>query len=141
MRGVSQQKFREVVLQVLYCRDMGVDEMDAVVQMIAHEVKVPRAVVREAWERTDAIRKRLADVDASIAKASQEYAFSRIQAVERSILRLAVYEMILEGVVPMKVAIAEAIRLSRKFSTPESGNFVNAVLDAVWRCQGAKDEP
>lgn len=138
MRGISQQKKREVVLLILYSRDMGVDDMEAVVAMVSQEVKISKAEVREAWGRSNDIRGRLDAVDALIAAVSQSYAFPRIQAVERNILRIAVYEIVFEGVVPPKASIAEAIRLCRKFSTPESGNFVNAILDAIWRRQEQK---
>jgi transcription antitermination protein NusB len=49
------------------------------------------------------------------------------------VLRLALYEMLHDDQIPPKVAIAEAIRLSRKFSTPESSSFINAILDAIYK--------
>ena len=69
-----------------------------------------------------------------IAKTSHAYEFERIQTVERNILRLAVFEIFFDnGTVPPKVALAEAMRLARKFSTYESTSFINAILDAIYK--------
>src|SRR5690606_29501809 len=61
--------------------------------------------------------------------------FERIPRVERNILRLAVFELLHDPSVPPTVAIAEAIRLTRKFATPEAATFINAVLDAIFKMQ------
>ena len=68
-----------------------------------------------------------------LAPCSLNYDFDRIQTVTKNILRLAVFELFFDPSIPPKVAIAEAIRLSRKFSTPESAAFVNALLDHLYR--------
>src|SRR5690606_5705352 len=57
----------------------------------------------------------------------------RIALVDRSILRLATYELLDEPDVPPKVAIDEAIELAKKYSTAQSGAFVNGVLDRIYR--------
>jgi N utilization substance protein B len=53
--------------------------------------------------------------------------------VDRNILRLAVYELMLDAEVPPKVAINEAIEIAKKFGTAESGRFINGVLDRIHR--------
>ncbi len=70
-------------------------------------------------------------LDAKIAAASQEYALDRISKVERNVLRLGVFE--LQSELPPKVALSEAIRLCRKFGSPEGADFVNAVLDQIYK--------
>jgi transcription antitermination protein NusB len=73
---------------------------------------------------------RLAEVDAQIAKHAEHWRMERMPAVDRNILRLAVYEIKCGGT-PAAVAIDEALELARKFSNEESVQFVNGVLDAV----------
>nr|NGX48373.1 hypothetical protein [Chlamydiota bacterium] len=60
------------------------------------------------------------------------YELERISRIERSILRLGLYELLYTDL-PDKVAITEAIRLTRKFATAEGGAFVNALLDAIYK--------
>jgi N utilization substance protein B len=72
------------------------------------------------------------EVDERITRHAQHWRIERMPAVDRNILRLAVYEMT-RGGTPPPVAIDEALELARKFSNEESVQFVNGVLDAVRR--------
>jgi N utilization substance protein B len=74
----------------------------------------------------------LAEVDEQITKHAEHWRMERMPAVDRNILRLAVYEMTRAGT-PAPVTIDEALELARKFSNEESIQFVNGVLDAVRR--------
>ena len=71
-------------------------------------------------------------IDERIASKSEHWRLDRMPAVDRNILRLAVYEMGEVGT-PAPVVIDEALELARKFSTDESVAFINGVLDAVRR--------
>jgi N utilization substance protein B len=73
-----------------------------------------------------------AEVDERIAKHAEHWRMERMPAVDRNILRLAVYEMT-RGGTPAAVAIDEALELARRFSSEESVQFINGVLDAVHR--------
>lgn len=72
-------------------------------------------------------RQHQADVDLVIDENMVNWSIERLVAVDRDILRLAVTEMLFEGT-PLEVAIDEAVELAKKYSTPESGRFVNGVL-------------
>lgn len=131
--ALSQQKFREIVLQLLYSQDVGRPEEDLMTDLMMAELAVSRKNVRLAQERVAYIQKELPDIDRRIASVSKSYDFERIQTVTKNILRLAIFELFFDPLIPPKVAIAEAIRLSRKFSTPESAAFVNALLDHLYQ--------
>lgn len=73
-----------------------------------------------------------AEIDARIARHAEHWRMERMPAVDRNILRLAVFEMTGEKT-PAPVVIDEAIELARKFSSEESAQFVNGVLDAIHR--------
>jgi len=70
-------------------------------------------------------------IDEKISKYTANYELKRISAVDRNILRMAIYEMLYATDVPPIVAINEAIDIAKKFGTEESGKFVNGVLDRV----------
>ena len=77
-------------------------------------------------------------IDAQITKHAEHWRIERMPAVDRNILRLAVYEM-LHTDTPAPVLIDEAIELARRYSGKESIHFVNGVLDAVRRDTTAKE--
>ena len=73
----------------------------------------------------------LMTIDEKISRYTANYELKRISAVDRNILRVAIYEMLFCNDVPPIVAINEAIDIAKKFGTEESGKFVNGVLDRV----------
>lgn len=83
------------------------------------------ALVRGAAEQAP-------EIDRRIAEKSENWRLERMPAVDRNILRLAVYEMTGVGT-PAPVVIDEALELARQFSGDESVSFINGVLDAVHR--------
>ena len=130
---IPQQKFREIVFQFLYSQDIGEGSEEEMTSLFMKELSVTKKAVQEAISRARKILEMLPKIDEHIKKTSVSYRFERIQTVERNILRLGVYELLFDDAIPPKVAIAEAIRLSRKFGTPESTSFVNALLDAIYK--------
>lgn len=133
--ALPQQKFREIVFQLLYSYDIGKASAEPMVPLLMKELKVTRKSVKEAQEKKYLILEKLPAIDSMIAQASSGYAFERIQSVERNILRLGTFEILFDSAIPPKVAIAEAVRLARKFGSPESASFVNALLDRIYKTQ------
>jgi N utilization substance protein B len=131
--ALPQQKFREIVFQALYSLELGGSDKDQIISMLMKELQVTKRTVKEAFDQADKIIALQGEIDALIAKTSTSYAFERIQTVEKNILRLSCYELLHCPDVPAKVAISEGMRLARKFGTPESANFVNALLDAIYK--------
>ena len=71
------------------------------------------------------------DVDEQIKKHARNWEFHRIAAVDRNIMRLAIYEMLFREDIPPIVSINEAVDIAKKFSTQDSGKFVNGILDKI----------
>jgi transcription antitermination protein NusB len=132
---VPIQKCRELELQLLYSYDIISPDEEDMISFMMRELSLTKKTVKEALEKIHKILEKKPEIDAMIAKTSTSYALERIQKVELNILRLAIYEIIYSAITPPKVMIAEAIRLSRKFGTPESGSFVNAILDSIYKLQ------
>jgi N utilization substance protein B len=70
-------------------------------------------------------------IDAQITKHAINWELHRIATVDRNILRLAIYEMLYREDIPPVVSINEAVDIAKKFSTQDSGKFVNGILDKV----------
>jgi len=82
------------------------------------------ALVKGVIENQDAI-------DERIRKFAANYELNRIAAVDRNILRVAVYEMVFSDDVPPVVCINEAIEIAKRFGSEDSGRFVNGILDRI----------
>ena len=126
----SLQKFRQIVFQLLYSRSFpGVsDELSLVIRQNA----IPKKQAREALARVNAIAEKIPEFDKLIEAKAIDYELDRISKIELSILYLGLFELLYTDL-PDKVAISEAVRLSRKFSTREAAAFVNAILDAIFK--------
>ena len=77
----------------------------------------------------------LEQIDALIRKQAEHWRLERMPAVDRNILRLAIYEFLYETDVPKLVILDEAIELAKQFGTEQSGRFVNGVLDGILKTQ------
>jgi N utilization substance protein B len=134
--ALPPQKFREAVLQILYSQDFAANS-DEIVPFMMGELKTTRKAMTEAQLRAQQVATKFPEIDPRISAASTEYTFDRISRIEKTILRLALFELLFDALVPPKVAIAEAVRLCRKFGTPESSQFVNAILDGVYKANAS----
>lgn len=72
-----------------------------------------------------------ATIDEHIVKHAQNWDIHRMAVVDRNVLRLAIYEMLFRNDIPPVVSINEAVDVAKKFSTNDSGKFVNGLLDKV----------
>jgi N utilization substance protein B len=92
----------------------------------------PTTRVREfAQPLIEGMLAHLPEIDQRIRRYCQNYDFHRISAVDRNVLRLAIFEMLYRDDIPPVVSINEAIELAKEFGGPDSGRFVNGILDRV----------
>lgn len=117
-----------MVFQLLFSLDRGDSIEKDLVSFLKRELTISQKYVRRAYLKAQAVWEERENLDQKIAEVSSSYPFEQIAPVEKNILRLALYEMLIEKDISPKIAIAEAIRLCGKFSTPEVGSFVNAIL-------------
>ena len=129
--ALSNQKFREIVFQLLFGLDFSSPIEEDTTEMLMQQLAVPKSALRQAEARARKMVELFPEIDRKIASHAQDYEFDRIPRVERSILRLGIFELFHDAEIPPKVAIAEAIRLARKFATAEAASFINAVLDSA----------
>jgi N utilization substance protein B len=74
---------------------------------------------------------RIPELDNKIQECAQNWDLRRMAAVDRNIMRLAIYEMLYRDDIPPVVSINEAVDIAKKFSTQDSGKFVNGILDKI----------
>jgi transcription antitermination protein NusB len=130
----SRRRARQRALQILFLWDARRQPVEDVISAYYDALYSEEKLERDEFV-ADLVRgtvEHVADVDAQITKHAEHWRMERMPAVDRNILRLAVYEMERAGT-PAAVAIDEALELARKFSNEESVQFVNGVLDAVHR--------
>ena len=131
----KRTRAREVALQALYQYDLRRESepLDAASFDAFVEGATDDPAVREYARRIlDAAVARMEEIDRLIADAATNWRLGRMAPVDRCILRLALVEILEAGDVPPKVAIDEAVELAKKFSTEQSGAFVNGVLDRIF---------
>ena len=128
---------REVALQFLYQLDLrgpgssGPDEFLADLDAFLADGDQPaevRSFARELIVGTAESRDR---IDTLLRRIARNWDLERMATVDRNVLRLAVHELLDRSDIPPKVTINEAIELAKKFSTANSGAFVNGILDRV----------
>ncbi len=126
----KRTRAREVAVQMLYQVDVN-PTADPVVVREQVERQLPQPDLSKlAMLLYLGTRERLESVDAFIAEAAENWSVSRMSVVDRSVIRLAVFEMKFFDT-PPKVAINEALEVTRRFSGSQSVAFVNGVLDRV----------
>jgi N utilization substance protein B len=131
--AATQQKLREILFQLLYSQDFIDNKEEDIVPFLMAEHAVSKKTVYQVHDKLAAFLAKREEIDGFIREASHAYDFERIPKAEKNILRLGVYELCFDEAIPPKVAIAEAIRLARKFTTSEGATFVNAILDAIYK--------
>ncbi|NGX28447.1 MAG: hypothetical protein K940chlam1_00626 [Candidatus Anoxychlamydiales bacterium] len=129
---IPRQKLREIILQLLFSNIFIESESDVLVPFMMRQIKTTKKNILIALVNVKNIQDKIDILDEDIKITSTSYDINRISKVELSILRLALYEMRFDKNIPYKVAITEAIRLTKKFAGKQSVSFVNAILDSIY---------
>ncbi len=130
----TRRKSRELALQMLFQADMGGQSIEQVRRAFWGERGPVSAEVRNFAE--DLFRtamERGPEIDELIERHAQHWRMERMAAVDRNVLRSGVAEFLGFPQTPRPVVINEALEIARKFSSPESVQFINGVLDSVAR--------
>ncbi len=119
-------------MQVLYALDVLKSDPSGAIELFWNNFEASGAarefstqLIAGAWEH-------LIRIDTSIAACSENWSLHRMPRVDRTILRMAVYELYFCPDIPPKVAINEAIDLGKLYGSENSSSFINGILDAVY---------
>jgi N utilization substance protein B len=133
-RGSGRRKSRELAMQMLYQADIGKQSQDQVranFWKAADEVEPEISGFAEDLFRVAIAH--LEEIDELLAANSKHWRIERMPAVDRNLLRMAVGEMIGFKGTPFPIVINEALEIGRRYSAPESINFLNGMLDSIAR--------
>ena len=123
---------RELAMQALYQFDVQGEVLwECIDQFFLENSPDDESVRRLARQWAKGAWENITQCDELISDSTIKWRMSRLSAVDKSILRISVYQLKFCTDIPAKVVINEAIELAKKFSTAQSPGFVNGVLDAV----------
>ena len=128
----KRRKSRELAMQMLFQADIGKqnpDEVKKTFWQTRDDVEDDTRGFSEDLFRVAVAREE--EIDALIQKHSANWKLSRMPAVDRNVLRMAIAEMLGFPGTPQPIVINEALEIARRYSAPESINFLNGVLDAI----------
>lgn len=136
-----RSKARELVVQMLYQVDCNTDvSKEAIHEQIRERLTDDPEMFEFAWSLYSGTMARRAEVDARITEVAQNWSIDRMAITDRNVLRLGAYELLFTDV-PHRVAINEALELSKTFGTKESSPFVNGVLDKLVPAEKRSQSP
>ncbi len=127
----GRHKARSVALQALYEIDAAGHDPDATIDHVMQETPLTEENATFAREIVKGVLRYKAKLDAHIQRFAPAWPVSQIAIIDRNILRLAIFEIMLDNRVPVKVAINEAVELAKAFGSDNSPRFINGVLGAV----------
>jgi N utilization substance protein B len=126
-----RRKGREAALKILYSMDLNPVSRNDACREVLDQGRFPEGTREFTMELVEQTLERLEEIDGHIQNASLKWDISRMAAVDRNVLRLAVSELTGKSPKPVRIVLNEAIELAKKFGGEESGTFVNGVLDRV----------
>ena len=128
----ARRKAREMALQALYAMDLTGRWREGVSEDLYGEDLWPSSTPH-AHALLTGILERRAPIDETIGEHAEHWSVSRMNLIDRNILRIAVYELLFREDIPLKVSINEAIELGKSYGTRESKRFLNGILDRIAR--------
>lgn len=129
---------REAAVQYLYQREVQGDESDSHLEEFYQMRGLSPSGRRFCDQLLRGWMGHRAEIDEAIRTHSKNFEFHRLSAVDRNVLRIACHEILHCPDTPAAVAINEAIEIAKKYSTADSGKFVNGVLDSIRKDKSAK---
>lgn len=126
-----RRRAREIALQVLYQREFNSTEIDEALALFWGNFEVLKGAMGFSERLIRGVEEHRENLDQVIEQCSAHWKVDRMALVDRTILRIATYELLYCDDIPPKVTINEAIDIGKKFGSEDSGAFINGVLDKV----------
>jgi transcription antitermination factor NusB len=127
----KRTKARELALQYLYQLDLCGPELAPNAPDFIHGEEGDDETRRFAMRLIEGMLGNRVEIDRTVQAVAQNWNLARMAVIDRNVLRLATYELLHCPDIPPKVAINEAIELGKRYSTQNSGAFINGILDKI----------
>jgi N utilization substance protein B len=129
----DRRKSRELALQALFALDLNKTDprpqIDAFLEQHGEDLSEPTQLFFQML--VDGVVGNREEIDNLLDQWAKNWKISRMPAVDRNIMRIAVFEMLNLSDIPPSVSINEAVEIGKKFGTRDSGPFINGVLDRI----------
>jgi N utilization substance protein B len=136
----NRRKGRELALQALYQIEITGDASMAAVDLFLNHFEGNLEAKEFARRLVSGVISQRMGIDAIIQRCTEHWKLMRLAKVDLVILRMATYELVFCPDIPLNVSLDEAIEIGKRFSTDDSANFINGVLDQVAQSSGAKPQ-
>ncbi|MFC1947509.1 transcription antitermination factor NusB [Chloroflexota bacterium] len=130
MAGV-RRKARTLALQALYEIDTSGHKADDVTERLLAEEELAEENKIFVREMISGVIENKEKLDQSIREHAPAWPIEQLPVIDRNVLRLAIFEILIDNKVPVKVAINEAVELAKTFGADRSSKFVNGVLGSI----------
>jgi transcription antitermination factor NusB len=127
----SRTRGRELALQFLYQVDLRGESAVGERDRFLRDEEPDKEARAFAQARIEGVLETRVELDLAIQDVAQNWDISRMAVIDRNVLRIATYELLHCKDIPPKVAINEAIEIGKRFSTSNSGAFINGILDKI----------
>ena len=127
----QRHKAREYALQGLYMYEVSKTSVENIIEFEWLDGDIIAESKEFAIELINGVMSNIEKIDSIIRNFSKNWKFERLSIIDKSILRLAIFEMIFKKDIPVVVTINECIELGKTFGGENSGQFINGILDAV----------
>ena len=124
-----RRRGRELALQMLYQHELAGTDVGAMAASFDELAQAPEAVREFAVSLAGGVISKLPELDSRLVDQADNWRLERMAAVDRNILRLALYELLFATDTPPAVVIDEAVEIAKRFGSERSSQFVNGVLD------------
>lgn len=131
--SLPPEKFREAVLLLLFAHESSEEQLDesGLLSVCKEQLKCSATNLKEPLAQAKQVLAQTRELDEKLVLAMANKEAEYAARLEWQILRLLTFELLNKNPLPPKVAIAEGVRLTRKFSTPASAKFMQVILDQL----------
>lgn len=130
---MGRRESRENAFKILYQADIQKCEATALLEKFLEENEIPDNDKKYIEEIAKGVDRNVDTIDEILSKSLKSWTLNRISKIDKSALRLALYEIMFKEDVPDSIAIYEAVELVKKYNTESAGGFVNGTLRAIVR--------
>ncbi|HHT42481.1 MAG TPA: transcription antitermination factor NusB [Firmicutes bacterium] len=133
---MSRRLARQVAFQTLFQIDLSQSDVESTLRQRLEDVELEADNREYVYRLVRGVMQQLPALDAQISAISKGWEVHRLAFVDRSILRLAIFEIVFMDEIPVRVTVNEAVELAKIFGDDESPRFINGLLGTVVRDGG-----
>lgn len=136
MKTVSKRPARVFAMQLIYAMNVTASPAGLCLPGVIASAPIQDDMKRYAMSLVDLLQEHRQSLESEIESLSHGWDLERMASLDRIIIMIAMVELLYQAEVPTKVAILEAVQIANKFSTEDSSNFVNGILNQFAKNKG-----